>query len=741
MGDHNKRRRLALDKSEAYDYHASYRTYIRPDSKSSTQQPISTLEEEVNPWTNVPFSPRYFEILNCRKTLPIFDSKAKLLSHLKKFPVTVLQGETGSGKTTQVPQFLVEGGYCDDGKMVCCTQPRRIAAMSVAKRVAEEMDVTLGNHVGYTIRFEDRTSEQTVLKYMTDGMLLREAMSDPNLTSYSAIVLDEAHERTLSTDILLGLVKTVLEKRDDLRVVIMSATLDAAKFQDYFNGAPLLSVSGRLFPVEVFYSKEPEDDYVEAAIRTAVEVYSKCPPGDILVFLTGEEEIEECCKKIEEEVRRFERRCGPVNVLPLYGSLPPDRQQRVFTPPPPPLFRGGPCGRKIICATNIAETSLTIDGVVYVIDTGFTKQKIYNPRCRVENLTVQPISRASAKQRAGRAGRTRPGNCYRLYTKEDFEESLEDKTHPEILRSNLCNVVLHLKKLGIEDLVHFDFIEPPAPESLMRALELLNYLGALDDEGDMTEFGSKMSEFPLEPESSAALIKSPKFKCSEEVLTIVAMLSAAQNCFIRPPRRNGKAEKKRDGAKRGFEHQDGDHMTLLNVYHAYKLNATGKDGGSRWCWDNYINFRSMKMADSIRTQLGRLMRKCKIELISGDVQDVKYSSNIRRAILNGYFMQVAHKSYMKTKDSKQGTNYLTVKDNQRMFLHPSCGLKGKPQWVMYHESVATKKDYLRTCSEIKGIWLLETAPHYYDLSNFPEGEAKRDLQRMYSRKERKREDQ
>jgi pre-mRNA-splicing factor ATP-dependent RNA helicase DHX15/PRP43 len=365
--------------------------------------------------------------------------------------------------------------------------------MSVAKRVADEMDgwylvlrrpsghspspaVTLGKEVGYSIRFEDMTEYGTTfLKYMTDGMLLREAMNDPDLSRYSTIILDEAHERTLATDILMGLLKGVAKRRADLRLIIMSATLDAQKFQRYFSinndsPAPLFKVPGRTHPVEIFYTQEPEPDYVEAAIRTVLMIHRAEDEGDILLFLTGEEEIEDACRKIKIEaddlLNQDPDAVGPLICIPLYSSLPPAQQQRIFDPPPPRRNPDGPAGRKLIISTNIAETSLTIDGIVYVVDPGFSKQKVYNPRIRVESLLVSPISKASAQQRAGRAGRTKPGKCFRLYTEKDFMKELEDQTHPEILRSNLANTVLELVKLGVKvlslNIDHFPSIKIPA---------------------------------------------------------------------------------------------------------------------------------------------------------------------------------------------------------------------------------------------------------------------------------------
>ncbi|KAF8699654.1 P-loop containing nucleoside triphosphate hydrolase protein, partial [Rhizoctonia solani] len=679
------------------------------------------LNGQYNPFTRQLYSEKYKKILEGRKKLPVFAQMEEFYKIFNENQIVVMIGETGSGKTTQIPQFVA---YTDiphaRGKLIACTQPRRVAAMSVAKRVAEEMDVSLGKQVGYSIRFEDMTEPGTTfLKYMTDGMLLREAMTDHDLSRYSTIILDEAHERTLATDILMGLLKEVARRRKDLKIVVMSATLDALKFQKYFSTggegtiAPLLKVPGRTFPVETFYTQEPEPDYVEAAIRTVLMIHQAEDEGDILVFLTGEEEIEDACRKIKIEAEGLSSGGkdgpGPLLVVPLYSSLPPAQQQRIFDTAPPG-------GRKVVVSTNIAETSLTIDGIVYVVDPGFSKQKVYNPRIRVESLLVSPISKASAQQRAGRAGRTRPGKCFRLYTEKDYIKELEEQTYPEILRSNLANTVLELVKLGITDLVHFDYMDAPAPETIMRALELLNYLSALNDEGELTPLGGIMAEFPLDPQLAKMLIVSPEFKCSNEILTIVAMLSVP-NVWLRP----NNQRKEADAAKSLLTVPDGDHLTLLNVYNNYYNNKDDKN----WCWNNYLSQRALQQAENVRNQLERSMERFDLDLVS--IQDErKRSLGVRQALVCGFFMQVAHKGDKNT--------YTTVKDHQVVGLHPSCGLDSTPEWVLFNEFVLTTRPFIRTVVEIRPEWLLEHAGMYYDLNTFPDSEAKRSLQRIIKKK-------
>ncbi|KAL6414465.1 pre-mRNA-splicing factor ATP-dependent RNA helicase prp43 [Ilyonectria robusta] len=710
---------------------------VSPDSplagmkrhRTTAKEAEKAENSEYNPFTGRPHSQKYFQILEGRRDLPVHKQRQEFLKRYHESQILVFVGETGSGKTTQIPQYVVYDELPQStGKLIACTQPRRVAAMSVAQRVADEMDVNLGEEVGYSIRFEDMTGPQTILKYMTDGMLLREAMHDHEMSRYSCIILDEAHERTLSTDILMALLKQISIRRSDLKIIIMSATLDAQKFQKYFNDAPLLAVPGRTHPVEIFYTPEPERDYVEAAIRTVLQIHASEPEGDILLFLTGEDEIEDACRKIslegDELIREVD--AGPLAVYPLYGTLPPHQQQRIFDKAPKPLRSGGRPGRKVIVSTNIAETSLTIDGIVYVVDPGFSKQKIYNPRIRVESLLVSPISKASAQQRAGRAGRTKPGKCFRLYTEKAFKKELIEQTYPEILRSNLSNTVLELKKLGVEDLVHFDLMDPPAPETMMRALEELNYLACLDDDGELTTLGSLASAFPLDPALAVMLISSPEFYCSNEILSITSLLSVPQ-IFVRPAANRKRA----DEMKAQFSHPDGDHLTLLNAYHAFKGQSTNDPNAAKnWCHEHFLSFRHLSSADNVRAQLKRIMDTHGLELMSTPFEDKNYYNNIRRALLSGFFMQVAMKE-------SSGKLYRTVKDDQAVLIHPSTVLRTEFDWVLYNEFVLTSKQYIRTCTGIRPEWLLEIAPTYYDLDSFEQSDIKRSLARAAEKKRRK----
>lgn len=633
------------------------------------------------------------KLQNDRKTLPIYPYRDQLLQAVNDHQVLVIVGETGSGKTTQIPQYLHEAGYSERGK-IGCTQPRRVAAMSVAARVSQEMGVKLGHEVGYSIRFEDCTSEKTILKYMTDGMLLREFLGEPDLAGYSVIMVDEAHERTLSTDVLFGLVKDITRFRPDLKLLISSATLDAEKFSDYFDSAPIFKIPGRRFPVEIHYTKAPEADYLDAAIVTALQIHVTQPPGDgdILIFLTGQEEIETAEETLKHRTRGLGTKIAELIICPIYANLPTELQAKIFETTP----EGA---RKVVLATNIAETSLTIDGIKYVIDPGFSKMKSYNPRTGMESLLVTPISKASANQRAGRSGRTGPGKCFRLYTAYNFYHDLEDNTVPEIQRTNLANVVLMLKSLGINDLLNFDFMDPPPSEALLKALELLYALSALNKHGELTKIGRRMSEFPLDPMLSKMIVVSEKYSCSDEVISIAAMLSIGNSIFYRPKDKQVHA----DNARLNFHMGNvGDHIALLKVYSSWKET----NFSTQWCYENYIQVRSMKRARDIRDQLEGLLERVEIELTS-NMNDL---DAIKKAITSGFFPHSA-------KLQKNGS-YRTVKHPQTVHIHPSSGLaQVLPRWVIYHELVLTTKEYMRQVTELKPEWLVEIAPHYYQMKD------------------------
>lgn len=630
---------------------------------------------------------RKMDIEETKKSLPVFPFRDDLIAAIREHQVLIIEGETGSGKTTQIPQYLYEAGFTKDGKKIGCTQPRRVAAMSVSARVAQEMGVKLGNEVGYSIRFEDCTSERTVLKYMTDGTLHREFLSEPDLASYSVMIIDEAHERTLHTDILFGLVKDIARFRSDLKLLISSATLDAEKFSSFFDDAPIFRIPGRRFPVDIYYTKAPEADYIDACVVSILQIHATQPLGDVLVFLTGQEEIETCHEILQDRVKRLGSKLKELIILPIYANLPSDMQAKIFDPTPPNA-------RKVVLATNIAETSLTIDNIIYVIDPGFAKQNNFNSRTGMETLMVVPISKASANQRAGRAGRVAPGKCFRLYTAWAYKHELEDNTVPEIQRINLGNAVLMLKALGINDLLHFDFLDPPPHETLVLALEQLYALGALNHHGELTKLGRRMAEFPVDPMMAKMLLASEKYKCSEEIVTIAAMLSVNSAIFYRPKDKIIHA----DTARKNFNHMNGDHLSLLQVYNQWQES----DYSTQWCYENFIQYRSMKRARDVREQLVNLMTRVEIEMVSG----IAETMNIRKAITAGYFYHIA-------KLSKSG-NYKTIKHNQTVMIHPNSALfEELPRWILYHELVFTTKEFMRQVIDIESKWLLEVAPHYY----------------------------
>lgn len=682
-------------------------------------------DDDHDNYQNTVTKEQYEDIQNIRKSLPVFKLKEDFLDAIKKYQILIIVGETGSGKTTQLPQYLNEVGYSKLGKIIC-TQPRRIAAMSVAKRVSEEMNVKLGKEVGYSIRFENKYSKDTIIKYMTDGMLLREFLNDPLLKSYSCIMIDEAHERTLHTDILFGLLKDISKFRPDLRILICSATLNAEKFSTYFNNAPIFNIPGRRYPVNTYYTSQPEADYISATITTILTIHLTLPPGDILVFLTGQDEIEKVEDILIKHCKEAGDKINPLIITPCYANLPADLQSKVFESTPLN-------SRKVVLATNIAETSITIDGIVYVIDPGFEKQNIFNPKSGIESLEIIPCSKASANQRKGRAGRVSEGKCFRLYTKWKFENELPEENIPEIQRTNMGNTLLLLKSLGINDLMSFDFLDSPPTQALIKALELLYSLGALNDKGELTNLGKKMSEFPLDPMMSKTIINSPNYGCSNEVINIVSMLSIASSLFYRPKKHKEEADKQRYQ----FYRKGGDHLMLLNIWETWSNSGFT----SKWCFENFIQFRSLQRAKLFRDQIILLMKRTKIKNISYYIEQKKnnneinldeLSEKIRKSFTSGFFPHVARLS-------KDGESYRILQSKLITYIHPSSSLapkkqnnnkkndddnnninlnlslsRMKPKWILYQELILTTKEFMRQNIEIDPKWLIEVAPHLYN---------------------------
>ncbi|GAA6050928.1 hypothetical protein JCM3770_002542 [Rhodotorula araucariae] len=623
-----------------------------------------------------------------RQYLPAFASREELLRVIRENQVTIVIGETGSGKTTQLTQFLHEEGYSEFG-LIGCTQPRRVAAMSVAQRVSEEMECELGAEVGYSIRFEDCTSEKTVIKYMTDGVMLRESLNEGDLDRYSVIILDEAHERSLNTDILMGLLRKILSRRRDLKLIVTSATMNAAKFSRFYDDAPCYTIPGRTFPVDVLFSKTPCEDYVDSAVKQTLQIHISHPPGDVLIFMTGQEDIECTCEVIRERLAQVDD-AAPLEVLPIYSQMPADLQAKIFSP-----TEDG--RRKVIVATNIAETSLTVDGIMYVVDAGYSKLKVYNPRMGMDSLQITPISQANANQRSGRAGRTGAGTAYRLFTEMAYRDELFESTIPEIQRTNLSNTVLLLKSLGVKNLLEFDFMDPPPQENILNSMYQLWVLGALDNTGELTDLGRKMSHFPMDPALAKMLISSVATRCSAEVLTIVSMLSVP-SVFYRPKER---AEES-DAAREKFFVPESDHLTLLHVYTQWKSNGYSDS----WAARHFLHPKTLRKAREVRTQLLDIMKHQKLDIIPcGTDWDV-----IRKTICGAYFHQAAR--------VKGIGEFQHLRTGVPMHLHATSSLYGLgylPDYVVYHELVLTSKEYMSIVTSVDAYWLAELGDKFFSV--------------------------
>ncbi|KAF7265584.1 ATP-dependent RNA helicase l(1)G0007 [Rhynchophorus ferrugineus] len=623
-----------------------------------------------------------------RRYLPAFAVRQELLNVIRENNVVIIVGETGSGKTTQLTQYLHEEGYSKYG-MIGCTQPRRVAAMSVAKRVSDEMGSTLGDEVGYAIRFEDCTSENTVIKYMTDGILLRESLREPDLDHYSAIIMDEAHERSLSTDVLFGLLREIVARRHDLKLIVTSATMDSSKFSMFFGNVPTFTIPGRTFPVEVLFSKNPVEDYVDAAVKQALQIHLQPPSGDILIFMPGQEDIEVTCEVLSERLGEIDN-APELSILPIYSQLPSDLQAKIFQRSPEGI-------RKCVVATNIAETSLTVDGIIFVIDSGYCKLKVYNPRIGMDALQIYPISQANANQRSGRAGRTGPGQAFRLYTERQYKDELLITTVPEIQRTNLANTVLLLKSLGVQDLLQFHFMDPPPQDNILNSLYQLWILGALDHTGVLTKLGRQMAEFPLDPPQCQMLIVSTQMGCTAEILIIVSMLSVP-SIFYRPKGR----EEEADGVREKFQVPESDHLTFLNVYNQWKQN----NYSSHWCNEHFIHIKAMRKVREVRQQLKDIVVQQKLEIKScGTDWDI-----VRKCICSAYFHQAAR--------LKGIGEYVNCRTGMPCHLHPTSalfGLGNTPDYVVYHELVMTAREYMQCVTSVDGHWLAELGPMFFSL--------------------------
>ncbi|PCH33035.1 pre-mRNA splicing factor [Wolfiporia cocos MD-104 SS10] len=623
---------------EDYKGESKFATHLKASSGVSVFARTRTLKEQ-------------------REYLPAFACREELMKVIRENQV----GETGSGKTTQLAQFLYEDGYCTYG-IVGCTQPRRVAAMSVAKRVSEEMECKLGSLVGYAIRFEDCTTPETKIKYMTDGVLLRESLNEGDLDRYSVIILDEAHERSLSTDVLMGLLRKILSRRRDLKLIVTSATMNAEKFSSFYGNAPTYTIPGRTFPVEIFHSKSPCEDYVDSAVKQVLQIHLSLPPGDILVFMTGQEDIEVTCQVVQERLSQLDEP-APLAVLPIYSQMPADLQAKIFEPTPDGR-------RKVIVATNIAETSLT------------------------------------------------GAFCYRLYTEMAYRNEMFSNNIPEIQRTNLANTVLLLKSLGVKNLLEFDFMDPPPQANMLNSMYQLWVLGALDNVGDLTPIGRKMSEFPMEPSMAKMLIVSVDYKCSAEMLTIVSMLSVP-SVFYRPKERMEEA----DAAREKFNVPESDHLTLLNVFSQWKSHGFRDD----WCIRHFLHPKLLRKAREVRAQLEDIMKFQKMEMISAGTDfDV-----IRKAICAGYFHQAAR--------VKGIGEFVNIRTGLPTHLHPTSALYGlgyTPTYVIYHELILTSKEYMTQVTAVDAYWLAELGSVFYSVKekNFDDRGNRRVADREFSKR-------
>jgi len=624
------------------------------------------------------------------ENLPITAKKDAIIRAIGENQVVIVSGDTGSGKSTQIPKMCLKAGRGINGK-IACTQPRRIAATTLSRRIAEELGEETGRSVGYKVRFREETSPNGYIKIMTDGMLLSETRGDPFLNEYDTIIVDEAHERSLNIDFILGILKTLLKKRKDLRLVITSATIDTEKFSLGFDHAPVIEVSGRTYPVSVEYLPvDPEEEargettYVDMAIRAVEKVWSRKGSGDILIFMPTEQDIMETCERLEA------RNMKGTLVLPLFARLPAAQQRRIFAP-----FRG----QKIIVSTNVAETSLTIPGIRYVIDTGLARIPRYLPRTRTTSLPVTPISKSSADQRKGRCGRLENGVCIRLYSREDYEARPEF-TDPEILRSNLAEVILRMTSLGLGHINSFPFLDRPNQRSVKDGFDLLVELGALsrkNGETSLTEKGRIMAGMPIDPKISRMILEARDEGCVHEVSVIASALSI-QDPRERPPEKAAEA----DRLHGRFTHPDSDFMTLLNLWNYYhrsweKLKTQNRM--RRFCREHFLSFPRMREWHHIHRQLTDILEEQGISTRESrsELSEKDRYAGIHRSVLSGYLSNIAVK--------KEKNIYMAARGREAMIFPGSTLFNRGPEWIVAAEMIKTSRLFARTAGKIDSDWL------------------------------------
>lgn len=610
-------------------------------------------------------------------SLPIREYAGEIQETVRAQSTSVIVGPTGSGKTTQIP-LIVREAVPPEAK-VAVSQPRRVAARSVARYVAGQVGCRIGQEVGFQVRFEDRTTEGTRVNFMTDGILLRKLQGDPLLRDYAVVMVDEAHERSLNIDFSLGLLKRAQRLRvaaglEPLKIIVASATLEKEKFAAYFEDSPVVEVPGRLYPIDVHYEDRLPMDYTKAAAQKVKDIVEQNKPGDILVFMPGFEEIKRTAQWIEE------MGVADIAVLPLYGDMSAEDQDRIFEDMPT---------RKVIIATNIAETSVTVPGVRHVIDSGFIKQMEFDPQAGIEALVARAHAKSGCIQRAGRAGRVAPGECWRLYPEADFEKRPEFQT-PEIKRSNLAHVVLMMKQIGIEDVKSFEFIDPPEVQILDSALDTLKTLGALDEQERLTEIGELMADLPLEPERARMVIEAQKHNCVESVCTIASFLGG-RPVLTRPKDKEVEA----DRAHQQFKVPGSDFLTLLKVWQAYMANDF-RDG---WARENSLNSKVLAEVRQVRYQLLRSLRRNGVH--ASDIEDPEAIGKAIVAGRIGNLMEYSGRhAYRRVKDDRGG-----------FYLHPGSTAFGRePQLFVCDEVTRTTKPFARTIQEVKPEWLREVAP-------------------------------